>query len=212
MTPGGARWILYGFAGVLTLNAAYGADPKRPARTYKWIDEQGQVHYSDALPPAYSAQKRTILNKQGMAIETIEGVKDPAEPALETGGGRNAAAQHRARRIAYDRMLLSTFADEPELRKVHDVRLQNLDQAIRPVERRVQALVTHIARLRATPPTPEQRRDLAVSAGQLRLNQDFLAARRAERQTMGAQFERDLARWRVLNAEQQRAQSRETPE
>jgi len=53
--------------------------PAVAQKLYKWVDENGQVHYGDKVPPEYANQDRDVLNKRGMAIGHEEGTETPAD-------------------------------------------------------------------------------------------------------------------------------------
>ena len=46
---------------------------------YRWVDEQGVVHYGDNIPPQYASQDRTILNAQGIEVGHLDAQKTPEE-------------------------------------------------------------------------------------------------------------------------------------
>ena len=39
-------------------------------QTYKWVDEHGVTHYGDSLPSEYSQREQTVINKQGVVVQT----------------------------------------------------------------------------------------------------------------------------------------------
>ena len=53
------------------------------AEVYKWVDENGLVHYGDHIPAKYAEQSKEILNDQGIRVGIIEGRKTPEELAAE---------------------------------------------------------------------------------------------------------------------------------
>ena len=40
---------------------------------YRWVDENGVVHFGDAIPPEYAEQEKLILNEQGVTVGRIAG-------------------------------------------------------------------------------------------------------------------------------------------
>ena len=40
---------------------------------YRWVDAQGEVHYSDVVPPNVAQQGHSELNARGMTIHTTNG-------------------------------------------------------------------------------------------------------------------------------------------
>ena len=71
--------------------------PRRTPRgaTYKWVDDQGVVHYTDKMPPEAINKGSIELNKQGVANqEERPGIDAGAAPSAG-GGGRTRCARSR---------------------------------------------------------------------------------------------------------------------
>jgi len=82
---------------------------------YRWVDDQGVVHYGDHVPARYSKRERQVLNSQAVVIDTLAAEKTKEQLALEA---QERARQAELRRIATekahkDRVLLATYS-EPE--------------------------------------------------------------------------------------------------
>ena len=69
-------------AGVVTLfTAVVGASSLAAAEVYRWVDENGEVHYSESLPPDYKDRGFDRLNRDGLVID--ENQKLTPEPPKE---------------------------------------------------------------------------------------------------------------------------------
>lgn len=46
--------------------------PQQPAteKVYRWVDEEGNVHYTESLPPDFKDKKADVLDNQGITRET----------------------------------------------------------------------------------------------------------------------------------------------
>jgi hypothetical protein len=55
--------------GAAFLCALVAAGPAQAAKVYRWVDENGQVHYSESLPPNYQDKGHDVLNQQGRLVE-----------------------------------------------------------------------------------------------------------------------------------------------
>ncbi|WP_263458717.1 DUF4124 domain-containing protein [Bathymodiolus japonicus methanotrophic gill symbiont] len=53
------------------------------AKMYRWVDKQGNVYYSDQVPPSQSKLERKVLSDTGRVIETIRAAKTQEEIDLE---------------------------------------------------------------------------------------------------------------------------------
>src|ERR1700690_377991 len=110
MAPGsnGNRSLKY-FTGLIAALMLIAAGASSAADTgerklYKWVDNQGQVHYGDHVPDEYATQERHVFNKQGVEVEKLEAQKTPEQMAAEEQK-KNAAEESRKR----DHNRLSTY-------------------------------------------------------------------------------------------------------
>ena len=46
---------------------------------YRWVDDDGTIHYSDSLPPKESQRKQDILNEHGRTVKSIAAPKTLGE-------------------------------------------------------------------------------------------------------------------------------------
>ena len=80
------------------INMNYGATGK----VYRWVDENGVVHYGDAIPPEYSKERHEVLDGRGTRV-TVHGEKPESE---------SPARDNR------DRALLATYGSVAEIEAV----------------------------------------------------------------------------------------------
>ncbi|WP_186342899.1 DUF4124 domain-containing protein [Allochromatium palmeri] len=88
---------------------------------YRWVDDQGEVHYTDQVPPKYAGKARARLSEQGIAVEI--------QPALPTGEARERARELERQRIE-DERLLQRYRTVDELELARDGRLAAVEAAI----------------------------------------------------------------------------------
>lgn len=60
---------------VLTADTSQAQNRKQQGQTsgdkvYRWVDEQGNVHYTESLPPDFKDKKADVLDDQGLTRET----------------------------------------------------------------------------------------------------------------------------------------------
>lgn len=112
-------------AALLTLLPALaGADGK----LLRWVDEQGQVHYGDKIPPQYAKQGREELDKRGLVTKTVPKELDAA--GRERLRLQQVEAERVARRTEYDRYLLKAFGSVADLQASREERIAALDGRI----------------------------------------------------------------------------------
>ena len=69
------------FAVIAALLGGLLAGGAAAAEVYRWVDENGEVHYSETLPPDHQDKGHDVLNRQGMVVD--EGQKLTPEPPPE---------------------------------------------------------------------------------------------------------------------------------
>lgn len=102
------------------------------AKLYKWVDENGNVHYSDQVPPSQAKQARSELNEQGVAVKQVDRALTAEELAArraEEKAAADAAAAIAAERER-DRTLLDSYASEEDITRSYNQRVDLLDQTI----------------------------------------------------------------------------------
>lgn len=77
-------WISLSLAVLLAVlaNSTF-AQKQTKEKVYRWIDEQGNVHYTESLPPDFKDKKADVLDDQGLTRETdISLVPPPPKPKV----------------------------------------------------------------------------------------------------------------------------------
>ena len=110
-------------SGVLATLLAAGAHAA--ATVYSWVDENGVVHFGDAIPPEYAEQEKLILNEQGVTVGRIAGKATEEELEAMRLEAEEQARQELARRA--DRALLATYLSVGEIERHRDRRVELLD-------------------------------------------------------------------------------------
>ncbi len=183
--------------------------------TYRWVDDEGVVHYGDRIPPEYADQRSDVLNRHGVAVGTREGARSEAAREAEA-----REAEARAERMAQqrrDRVLLDTYLSVEEIRMLRDRRLEmlqaQLDVTASTLERLYQqlhTLETLAAEYRPYSDDPEAERipddlarDLATVQGAVLDYERTIEQGREEQRRLMDRFEADILRFEQLQAERQ---------
>ncbi len=164
---------------------------------HRWVDEGGEVHYTDAPPPE-SAQSTGSGEEQPK--------EDPGAQARE-----DAAAAERAERSRQDRVLWESYSTVAEIERTRDRRLEAVDGEIGLAEHRVQRArdrIEHYDRLLADLPEDNEHRDEMLRqrvAARERLERRRAELERAQgrRMRMEARFAREIERFRELVADRE---------
>jgi hypothetical protein len=186
------------------------------AALYKWIDENGAVHYSSSLPPEQNKRGHQQLNSQGMVLTTTEPAKTPEELAEEMEKQRmleeQQAEQARQKHIqdGKDRVLLLTFSSEAELEHARDNRIEVIDSVIRLIENSIETTQAKLEQLKSSAALIYTSKGKDIPGGMAQkiehaerkiANRTLqLEAKAAEREKIREKYELDLERYRLLKS------------
>ena len=110
------------------------------AEVYRWVDENGEVHYSESLPPNFQDQGHDILNERGIVLDEDQSLTPtppeevPDEEQLQelprdsSGLKRPKALYSEAelqRRM--DNFLMLRYGSEQEITDAMNVEIKQLD-------------------------------------------------------------------------------------
>lgn len=161
--------------------------------TYRWVSDDGNLQFSDTLPSGAATNGYQVIDPYtGSVIREVAPRKTPEERAREAAA-REAA--ERARREARaqaerDRVLLSLYGSEADLKQARDERLERMDAHIAQMEGAIERMQANIETGHGD---PGYARDLE------RMKQAVSEAR-AERKALAEKFEADLQRLRELRS------------
>jgi hypothetical protein len=205
--------VLLSAAALLSAHAYASPTPSHTSKqggiAYKWVDEQGVVHYGDHIPPQYAQQDREVLNSQGVPVGHLEAAQTPEQSA--------AAALKKAevfKQRQHDSFLVSTYTSVKDIEALRDVRLDQLRGQRAAAEQYVESLRARLGSLQARAvtyqpysTTADARRmpddlaeNLVRTLNEVRVQSASLAAKSEEEKTLRAQFDADIQRYRELHA------------
>ena len=107
--------------GILALAAAAGG-AGREGTVYRWVDDEGIVHFDDSVPPEYREQNKDILTFEGIKVGTIRGRRTPEELEAERVAAELALQMELQKRA--DKALLQTYLSIDEIRMHRDRRVE----------------------------------------------------------------------------------------
>jgi len=192
-----------------TLDAT-AAEAKSKRKVYRWVDESGQVHYSNTVPPQYAQKDREVLNRQGVAVGKVEGDVTEAEARDQAEAARQL--KEAAARRQRDNVLLQTYLSVQEIEMLRDRRVEILDgqigvqsQYITSLKQKLTKLMQQSANFAPRNKSPNARplpesigEDMARTGTDIRTAQANLNKKRAERQALMDQFAADIQRFKEL--------------
>jgi len=181
------------------------------ARLYKWVDEQGNIHYSDKLPPSAVRNPHAKLDNRGLVIEKKDRAKTPEEIARDEELKRLREEQKRQleEQKARDKVLLNTFRSEDDIILARDGKLATYDAQIR-------IAYTNIERLKAWLETQKRKaaalerkgqkvptkllKEIENSRQQIKANYESILRQERDKELIRRKYAEDLARFRELKA------------
>ncbi len=125
--------------------AATGAFAGDAPKVYSWVDENGQRHFGDSIPPEYAELDKELLNDRGIQIDTLEGRKSPEQIAEEKRLEEERIAKEAQRRA--DRALLATYLTRDEIIMHRDRRVELFQAQARVTEMFLKNLQRRLAGL-----------------------------------------------------------------
>lgn len=186
--------------------------PALAGKLLKWVDNQGQVHYGDKIPPEYAAQQHSELNKQGVTLKRSEDAVRTREEAEEQKRREQLQAEQKQQaqeQAAKDKRLQDSYASEQDIIKIRDRQLAGLEEEIKNSVTNQEKLKARLAELNtrsnalqaANKPVPAKLQD-GIMATQVKETQygALIEARRKERDLVRKTAEEYLQQYREMQA------------
>lgn len=190
--------------------------PTSAGKLYKWVDEKGNVHYSDRVPPEAAKLAREEKNQDGVTVKEVARAKTQEELAAEAA---QRVKDEEARKIAEaqaqaDRALTLSYTSEDDLVRAREQELGVIEAnmataklTIASQEKNLSELLAHAADFeRNKKPVPQAVTDsIAHVRAQIEAQQKTLKEREASKQSVRDEYEAKLLRWRELSAKNAKA-------
>lgn len=183
------------------------------AKLYRWVDKDGNVHYSDKVPPEAAQQEREVLNEQGITTDKLDRQLTDEEIAEKARLAEEQAAKEaeEEERRQHDQMLRQSYTTVADMEDARDGRVNAIEsqilvtsRTIETLEQRLGALVQRAARLRQdNGSVPEElQNQMKNTEAELLENQRFLMARRQEQDEIRAEFDANINRFKELTGQE----------
>lgn len=194
---------------LLVAAAMLSALPSR-AETYKWIDKEGRVQYTDRLPAEAASRGNVELNKQGMPKKITDPALTPEQRRiLEEKQEQEQQQQRAALRQQYqENALLSSYTSENDIDLARRRNLALVGAGILSAEARIKALHRRTAVLEKEKlfyekkPLPEKlKRELANIDAEIPKQHALIAQRNEDALAINSRYEEQKVRFRELKAQ-----------
>lgn len=186
---------------------------------YRWVDDGGDVHYSDRVPPEHARRERARLNEQGIYVERTEAAKTQDEIAQDRELARLREAQNLIleEQQARDRVLLTTFSSEADIEFIRDNKLATIAGQLKVAGSTIERLTERLGAMQTEAAARERKGETLSKAflseiesirRQIEEKYRVIVQHEAEKQTITEEFDRALSRFRELS----RLDKQNTPE
>ncbi len=208
------RYVLFSLP-VIILTCSFSVQ----AKMYKWVDENGQMHFGDKIPPKYMAKEHQELNESGVVTKHKEAEKTAKEKAeaRRVEREKKKAELIEKKKRQRDRVLLDTYTTERDLIVARDSRLdavgsqiQLAETIIRDSNKSIGALEKQVTQIKASnrevPADMYQRIDSEKQ--QIAVQSKVMETHKQRRDDISTQFNGYIERFKVLKAEQKARRDR----
>ena len=195
----------------LTLLVIAGLSMAVNAEYYRWIDENGEIHYGDRVPAKDTDQGRVKMNSGGRVVESVERAKTAEELKIYQEQQRLAEIerQEAERQAAYDRALMATFTSVEDMEQARDERISLIEQTIELSRSRLLKQQRELAKLNESrrrfidqnqnlPPWIERNEKHVLE--QIAGIEEYIRDRELEKEQLRMQFNLDIQRFTELTS------------
>lgn len=183
------------------------------ATLYKWVDEEGRVHFGDRIPAKYQLKEHDELNDSGVVSKHNAAAKTAEEKAEENRLKKeeNKIALAKKRKRQRDRVLLDTYTTERDLIVARDARLEAVGSQIQLSEtiisdstKTIDSLEAQIVQIKATNRTvpKEIYQRIESEKQQVAVQTKVKSGHKKRLDGITLQFDGYITRFNTLKAEQ----------
>jgi hypothetical protein len=183
-------------------------EPNTGKTTFRWVDEQGVVHYSDSVPAPAAGRDREVMNAQGVPVRHLDGQK--SQDQLDREARARAAV---IKQKQHDTFLMTTYTSAKDIEALRDSRLEQLktqrsagQQYIETLKSRLAALQTRALAFRPYSASPGARsmpddlaENLVRTMDEMKTQTSALAKESEDETQLRAQFQADIERYKELH-------------
>jgi hypothetical protein len=183
--------------------------PAAAQRLYRWVDDQGNVHYTDSMPPSQAGKAHSEMSEQGMRLREVPPAKTLEEVERERELERLREQQERLieAQKAADDVLLRAYRSVDDLIMARDgrlagmdVRLEIDDQIIRKKQKQLEDLRAQAAENKRDGRPVDRKLAAAIADAERSIEeqQSLMLQREQQKREIREHYDRDLNRYRQL--------------
>ncbi len=189
------------------------------AKMYKWVDDEGQMHFGDKIPPEYQVKEHDELNSSGVVTQHRRAAKTAEEKAEDyrLERERKKVALELKKKQQRDRVLLDTYTTERDLVVARDSRLEAIDSQINLAKaiindsnNKLESLEKKITQIKASnrEVPPDLYKKIDSENQQIKVQSEVKGNHEKRRNKVDKQFGGYVERFKVLKEEQKARRER----
>jgi len=197
----------------LAVSTAYGE------RTYKWIDAEGNVTYSNRLPPESAQHERKEYNQHGRVVKVYSAPLTDAQKAEQKRLADLAAKkkERAEKRAIHDRSLLATYSNVADMVKAMQNKLSLIDALVKLTSSRIKSMQERLLTMSEEAAQYERsgkqlpfrlHSQITNLRDQIAHNKQFMKDKELETIEIRRQFDEDIARYKELTGDEPKVASR----
>ena len=185
------------------------------AGLYRWVDENGTVHYGDKVPAKYLKQEHDELNEHGTTVKKHDRAmttEERAEKKRQEAERKRLENEKRAQALR-DRVLTDTYTTERDLIAARDARLDAIDSQLQLSKDIIESSTKKVERTEKVIENLKASGKMVPEATYAKLEREKLQlatqkgvqqGHQIKREEVIVQFEGYIKRFRELMAEKQK--------
>lgn len=176
--------------------------------TFRWVDDQGVIHYSDEIPPPAAGKDREVMNAQGVPVRHLDGQKSPDQLAKEARDRAELIKQKQ-----HDTFLVTTYTSVKDIEALRDSRLEQLKTQRAAGQQYIESLKARLGTLQARAMNfrpysanagarsipDDLAEDLVRTLNEMHTQTSALAQESETETQLRAQFQADIERYKELH-------------
>ena len=193
----------------LMIAALFFCVPEIFAGTFRWVDDQGMVHYTDQVPPEESKRPHAKLNPEAQTIEMIQGQKTPEQFEQIKRLNQLRIEQQRilSQQKDSDQSLLRTYRSVEEMQMALQNKINTMDSTIKIAdsnrqhqEENIRSQVKRAAEMEVTgqPVSKNLRDNIESTRRQIAIYQEKIRLLENSKQEIILAFNKGLERFKSL--------------
>ena len=181
------------------------------AALFRWVDENGKVHYGDVVPPTVAQNGHTKLHQNGMVAETVESAEARKRKIkleqikLERQALEKEEQSKKDLQEMRDTQLLAMFGSKEELIKIYESKIEMTIGSIEILKARHKKLSDRLSGVEARYErmvNPNSKNLLGIKIDEilddLHVYQQAITENLVEKSKIETQYKSDLERFQYL--------------